>query len=223
MPAGPPGDLPAAVEAWQQALQVLDDLGGPTSWKFTPGSSRPAQSAGLTRQASTTLVSQADAAGRWPSRWQSSRVGARSQAWQAPARRWLPAGFVNHRARPSLCGEWRARDLPRYRRHTGGTPGAGMVRSLGPASRHQLREAAWPERKETTMTTKQPAGTAAAPSAATVTAGTPRRRLTILASVLLVVLAGVVLAVTGKRAIKQEPRPAPGRADGGSPWSRSRW
>jgi hypothetical protein len=61
------------------------------------------------------------------------------------------------------------------------------------------------------MTTKQPAGTAAAPSAATVTAGKPRRRLTILASVLLVVLAGVVLAVTGKRAIKQVPSPRASR------------
>ena len=61
------------------------------------------------------------------------------------------------------------------------------------------------------MTTKQPAGTAAAPPAATVTAGTPRRRLTILASVLLVVLAGVVLAVTGKRAIKQAPNPRASR------------
>ena len=69
------------------------------------------------------------------------------------------------------------------------------------------------------MTTKQPAGTAAAPPAATVTAGTPRHRLTILASVLLVVLAGVVLVVlagvvltvTGKRAIKQAPNPRASR------------
>ena len=29
MPARPPGKLPAAVEAWRQALQVLNDLGWP--------------------------------------------------------------------------------------------------------------------------------------------------------------------------------------------------
>jgi hypothetical protein len=46
------------------------------------------------------------------------------------------------------------------------------------------------------MTTKQAASTAAAPPAtATVTASTPRRRFIILASVALVLLAGVVLAV----------------------------
>ena len=47
------GDLPAAVEAWQQALQILDDLGpGRTSWEFAPGSAgqrtQPTERAGLT-------------------------------------------------------------------------------------------------------------------------------------------------------------------------------
>ena len=35
------GDLPAAVEAWQQALQVLRDLGWPDLLGVAPGSSRP--------------------------------------------------------------------------------------------------------------------------------------------------------------------------------------
>jgi hypothetical protein len=30
------GDLPAAVEAWQQALQVLDDLGLPDNLRIRP-------------------------------------------------------------------------------------------------------------------------------------------------------------------------------------------
>jgi pimeloyl-ACP methyl ester carboxylesterase len=62
------------------------------------------------------------------------------------------------------------------------------------------------------MTTQQPAGAAAVPPfAATGTAGMPRRRLIIVASVVLVVLAGVVLAVTGKRAIRQAPGPGASR------------
>ena len=62
------------------------------------------------------------------------------------------------------------------------------------------------------MTTQQPAGTPAAPpAAATRTPGTPRRRLIIVASVVLVVLAGVVLAVTGKRATRQAPNPRASR------------
>jgi hypothetical protein len=56
------------------------------------------------------------------------------------------------------------------------------------------------------MTTKQAASTAAAPpAAATARAGTPRRRLITLASVALVLLAGVVLAVTALT----RPAPAP--------------
>jgi hypothetical protein len=52
------------------------------------------------------------------------------------------------------------------------------------------------ERKETTMTISQPADTAAAPpDTATAKAGTPRRRLIVLASVVLAVLAGVAAAV----------------------------
>ena len=47
------------------------------------------------------------------------------------------------------------------------------------------------------MTINQPADTAAAPPVATTgRAGTPRRRIIILASVVLVLIAGVVLAVT---------------------------
>jgi len=62
------------------------------------------------------------------------------------------------------------------------------------------------------MTTQQPAATVAAPAAAaTGTAGTPRRRLIIVGSVVLVVLAGVVLAVTGKRATRQAPNPGASR------------
>jgi tetratricopeptide (TPR) repeat protein len=56
------GEPPAAVEAWQQALQVLDDRGGRTSSGSAPG--------------------------------------------------------------------LRACDLPRYRQHSGSTPGIGMVRSV---------------------------------------------------------------------------------------------
>ncbi len=62
------------------------------------------------------------------------------------------------------------------------------------------------------MTTQQPAGTAAVPpAAATGTAGMPRRRLIIVARVVLVVLADVMLAVTGKRAIRQAPGPGASR------------
>ena len=62
------------------------------------------------------------------------------------------------------------------------------------------------------MTTQQPAATVAAPAAAaTGTAGTPRRRLIIVGSVVLVVLAGVVLAVTGKRATRPAPNPGASR------------
>jgi hypothetical protein len=46
------------------------------------------------------------------------------------------------------------------------------------------------------MTTKQPASKAAVLPAATAAAGTPRRRLILLASLVLVLIAGVVLAVT---------------------------
>ncbi len=62
------------------------------------------------------------------------------------------------------------------------------------------------------MTTQQRAAMAAAPAAAaTGTAGTPRRRRIIVASVVLVVLADVVLAVTGKRATRQAPKPGASR------------
>ena len=68
-------------------------------------------------------------------------------------------------------------------------PGAGSARP---------RQAAARKEKETTMTINQPADTdAAPPDTATGKAGTPRRRIIILASVVLVLLAGVVaFAVT---------------------------
>jgi hypothetical protein len=63
-----------------------------------------------------------------------------------------------------------------------------------------------PKEKETTMTIKQPASKAAVPSAAaTAAARTPRRRLILLASPVLVLLASVVLAVT---ALIPSPTPA---------------
>ena len=52
------GDLPAAVEAWQQALQILRDLGWPESRESAPGSSRPGRPARRAdRQGPTPAVS----------------------------------------------------------------------------------------------------------------------------------------------------------------------
>ena len=76
-----------------------------------------------------------------------------------------------------------------------------------------------PERKETTMTIKQPASnTAPPPAGAPARAGTPRRRLIILASVVLAVLAGVAAAVTalipGPRQQHGTTRPLTGTGTG---------
>lgn len=75
-----------------------------------------------------------------------------------------------------------------------------MVTSAGPglqAPAPRSLDGRGPERKDTIMTINQPTGTAAAaPDAATGRTGRARRRIIILASVVLVLLAGVAAAVT---------------------------
>ena len=69
------------------------------------------------------------------------------------------------------------------------------------------------------MTTKQAASTAATPpAAATARTGTPRRKLIILASVALVLLAGVVLAVTALTRPCRRPTAPPGRSAAPAPF-----
>ena len=166
-------DLPAAAGAWQQAQQIRRELAWPESRGSAPGSSRPGRPA-----------PQADRQAPVPALSGRARAG-HPQVPRSP----YPAASAR-----------RARDLPRYRQHTASTPEAGTVKSAGPGvqapaprSRDRPRSR---KRKETTMTTNQPADTAAAPPDTAIgRAGTPRRRLIILASVVLVLLAAVIAAV----------------------------